>query len=528
MNINKDDDGVNSVPEITGQNNQHRVYDASVDMDNDTEEDDYIEVHQDGTTTRRRGYKANSKSESEREGLLLQQHRQQSQGSHVDESVLRIDGYEEDSKFHAPSDDDKRCLPWVQYNLHLMMMCFFQLGWSAQTFLYYSLLLPYQVSKLDGGNSDSGNESRGKQLALILVFGSIISIVLPPIIGVYSDHYRSSWGRRRPFLAVGAFINIIGLVITALSTEGIALLVLGNVVTQIGMSFLTTSFNAIVPSMVEKERFGTTSGIIGAYTVLGFVIGTTFGMLLSSIGVAWTYMAMAVFSTFCTVITFYNFSEESSLNTEERKITFSSFFSEMWTPLKEHDFFWVCMSRFMVQMGVNTVQQFLSFWVADVIPNPDLSTSTETSLLFLPMVATSIVSAIVIGRLSDAMKKRKIFLIVSGCSLGVFSLCLIGVHSFISAIILCSIFGFGIGTFLALDFALIYDVLPDSDNYARDLGVCHISVVLPQVIASPIAGAILDSFNKDETFKGYDVLFSLSSICFFLASYMFVQLRSVD
>lgn len=525
MSSNKDDDGVNSVPEITGQNNQRRVHDASVDMDSDAEGEDYIEVNQDGTTTRRRGYK------SEREGLLLQQQQQGSQGSHVDDNVLRIEGYEDDNKLHAPSDDDRRCLPWVQYNLHLMMMCFFQLGWSAQTFLYYSLLLPYQVSKLDessSNNGGSGNESRGKQLALILVFGSIVSIVLPPIIGIYSDHYRSSWGRRRPFLAVGAFINITGLVITALSTEGIALLVIGNIVTQIGMSFLTTSFNAIVPQMVEKERFGTTSGIIGAYTVLGFVIGTTFGMLLSSIGVVWTYMTMVIFATFCTLITFYNFSEESSLNIEERKVTFSSFFSEMWTPLKEHDFFWVCMSRFMVQMGVNTVQQFLSFWVADVIPNPDLSTSTETSLLFLPMIATSIVSAVVIGRLSDAMKKRKIFLIVSGCSLGVFSLCLIGVHSFTTAIILCGIFGFGIGTFLALDFALIYDVLPDSENYARDLGVWHISVVLPQVIASPIAGAILDSFSKDETFKGYDVLFSISSICFFLASYMFLKLKTVD
>ncbi len=47
----------------------------------------------------------------------------------------------------------------------------------------------------------------------------------------------------------------------------------------------------------------------------------------------------------------------------------------------------------------------------------------------------------------------------------------------------------------AVDWALATDVLPSEEDYARDMGVWHISFTLRQVLATPIGGIVLDSFE---------------------------------
>jgi predicted MFS family arabinose efflux permease len=47
--------------------------------------------------------------------------------------------------------------------------------------------------------------------------------------------------------------------------------------------------------------------------------------------------------------------------------------------------------------------------------------------------------------------------------------------------------GLGIGLYMAVDLALVADVLPDKDNNAKDLGVLNIAGALPTSIAPAIA-----------------------------------------
>ncbi len=51
--------------------------------------------------------------------------------------------------------------------------------------------------------------------------------------------------------------------------------------------------------------------------------------------------------------------------------------------------------------------------------------------------------------------------------------------------------GLGFGMYMAVDLALVADVLPDTDNVAKDLGVFNIAGALPFSIAPAIAPAIL-------------------------------------
>ena len=44
--------------------------------------------------------------------------------------------------------------------------------------------------------------------------------------------------------------------------------------------------------------------------------------------------------------------------------------------------------------------------------------------------------------------------------------------------------------------ALATDLLPNPNEYAKDMGLWSLALVLPQVVASPIAGKLLDSFQE--------------------------------
>jgi MFS family permease len=51
--------------------------------------------------------------------------------------------------------------------------------------------------------------------------------------------------------------------------------------------------------------------------------------------------------------------------------------------------------------------------------------------------------------------------------------------------------GLGLGTYLAVDLALVVDVLPDRSNAAKDLGVFNIANALPYTVAPALAPAVL-------------------------------------
>jgi len=70
------------------------------------------------------------------------------------------------------------------------------------------------------------------------------------------------------------------------------------------------------------------------------------------------------------------------------------------------------------------------------------------------------------------------------------------------------------------------------DDYAKDMGVWHVATVLPQVIATPIAGFLLDSFQRVGSSRsipnlGYTVIFLLAVVYFVFGSVFVRQIKKV-
>jgi len=80
--------------------------------------------------------------------------------------------------------------------------------------------------------------------------------------------------------------------------------------------------------------------------------------------------------------------------------------------------------------------------------------------------------------------------------------------------------------------ALANDVLPLQDDYAKDMGVWHVAMTSPQVIATPIAGFMLDNFQRIGAQTGtpnwgYTAIFSLAVLYFILGTVLVRNIRKV-
>lgn len=68
--------------------------------------------------------------------------------------------------------------------------------------------------------------------------------------------------------------------------------------------------------------------------------------------------------------------------------------------------------------------------------------------------------------------------------------------------------GLGFGLYMAVDLALVADVLPDQANAAKDLGVMNIAGALPSSIAPAIAPVILALGSGS-----YGALYAVAGVC---------------
>ena len=94
------------------------------------------------------------------------------------------------------------------------------------------------------------------------------------------------------------------------------------------------------------------------------------------------------------------------------------------------------------------------------------------------------------------------------------------------------LFGIGYGAYQSVDWAMASDVLPSEFDYAKDMGVWHIAWTLPQVIATPIAGLLLDNFQvigrqHGQPTLGYTVIFFLAAFYLVFGTVLVRRVRKV-
>jgi MFS family permease len=105
---------------------------------------------------------------------------------------------------------------------------------------------------------------------------------------------------------------------------------------------------------------------------------------------------------------------------------------------------------------------------------------------------TIVVSSNVCGWLSDRLRRRKYFVVGSAAFYSLSMLVVATAHTWHTFLVGMVIGGIALGAYLAIDLALVAQVLPDDGaNAAKDLGVFNIANSVPQMVAPAIAPVFL-------------------------------------
>ncbi len=404
---------------------------------------------------------------------------------------------------------------------HLLLSCYwlaYNLQWAAQL----AIVLPSQVALIAG-------ESR-KELAtgLVTAGGALLSLFLTPLAGALSDRSRSNRGRRGPFVLVGTAINVVFLLwMSGMGTDaGMTLFALAYLGVQVGSNWAGGPYAALIPDGVAPEHRGAASGWMALMSTLGTLAGvlvagqlTTTGRYLpAGIVISTTLLIAAV----ATALGVRETRPDSSRVLPSWRETLRGFLPE---PRVHADFYWVLATRALVGMGIFSVFSFFQFFLGDIlrVPAPEV----QASYLIGVIIAAGIPTSLVAGAWSDRIG-RKPLVYLSGAIMAAASVAFIaaGMGQSMGVIFAVgAVFGIGYGAYQAVDWALAVDVLPAGDSAAKDMGIWHVALVLPQVLAPALSGALLAALKPLSLLAGYGVVFAVTAAWFILGTVFVSRVR---
>lgn len=444
----------------------------------------------------------------------------------------------------------------VRHSEHIAISAF----WFSTNFLWGALLvlmLPNEIKEI-------APFYRVTAVGVLTAISALVALSVPLVVGALSDRCTSRWGRRRPFIAFGVLVNLVGLAMMGLvfqtssaipnptdlktpgfwATVGIllshpsfTLFLLAYIVVQLGNNIASAAYMGVIPDLIPADQRGAASG----YMALMSQAGTLFGVVVVAIVLGgqpeWMkYVIVGGVLGATSLVTIFG-TKEAPLPTRPPALRWIPYLKSLWIdPKRFPDFAWVWITRALVMLGFYSVLPYINYYLIDVIgiAKPD----TDASILMAAILVASSISGVYGGLLSDRVGRKKV-VYIANMIIAVMALSFIFCRNFAEVLVAGTFFGLGFGAYTSVDWALGTDVLPTQTNAAKEMAVWHIAMTLPQSIA-PIVAAYLIALNGvtlerrgDDQIPhyghlGYAYVFILCAVCFALGAYLLRNVRKVN
>jgi MFS family permease len=378
------------------------------------------------------------------------------------------------------------------------------------------VLLPEQIQHID---------HKGKILALGLVsaFGAISSLLATPIAGAFSDRTTRAWslfhlnGRRHRWTLIMAVLGAISLALIAWQTTVIGIGVLW-VLFSAFQNGEYASLSAAVPDHVPVNQRATVAGWVGMPQALGLVVGTALVVFVFT-GRVGGYLVLAI-PLVLLALPFVLVTPDYPLDSEHRapmslRTLLASYYV---SPRRHPDFGWAWITRFLASLSIGMGTLYLLYFLRDKVHYAHPAQGLFILIAIYTLLV--IITAIVGGVISDRIGKRRMIVTVSGILMGVAALVLTFDETWHAALVAAVLFGAGFGAYLAVDQALITQVLPAAKDRAKDLGIINIAIVGPAAVAGALSAVLVD-------LGGYPTLYAATAVVAAIGSVLVWKIKSV-
>jgi MFS family permease len=377
-----------------------------------------------------------------------------------------------------------------------------------------------------------GSEGLGAlQIALV---GMVIAIVVQPTIGTISDYTVSRWGRRKPYIFIGSTLDLVFLVGVATSNS-VAAIAAFVALLQFSSNFSQGPFQGYVPDLVPARQVGLASGLIGLFQALGNITGYVIAAL--AVALADTNSNSFLFGTLALGIVEFTSMLGVVLRVHEgdrvkprKGRSWLSIAREAWGMdiFRERSFVWLVGSRFFVLAGAAFFPAFSTFYLAQVF-GLDSTKTGDTLLLLLGIVAACLtLSVLPASRLSDRIGRKPV--IYGSCALGAVGLTIGAFAPILPVAFLgAALFAASAGAFLAVDWALISELVPKAST-GRYMGISNVATASAGTVTLAVGGAlVMDNVNR---WLGYGTgpraALLVGVLCYLAGALLLIPVREAD
>lgn len=397
----------------------------------------------------------------------------------------------------------------------------------AQWLTVLPVILPDQVGRILGPAS----ASKEGWIGTIAAAGAVVALVVAPLAGAFSDRLRAARGRRRPFLIVGVLGSCVSLLTLAVFDSGgsIQLYIVAIINLQLWWNIVSGAYAGLVPDVVPQPEQPTASGWLNVMTIAGTIAGNILVAATFRSGHATTSMACFVaISLGCLWLTL-SVPEPPSTGAGDRFRLGPFVRSFLVDPRAHRNFYWVLVTRLLSNMGVWSVLTFLLSYLQDVI---GVAQPEQVLPMLLGAGAIFAIPASLWGvRLAERHGIVSIVRLTSWIMAAtVIGYVLVALQpSLLLVAPLVVVYAAAYGAYQAVDWALALKVLPTRDAAGKDMGIWHVSMVLPQILG-PAGTGWLISWTRSAVSPqfAYVLAFVLAAFWLSLAAAFVGRIRLAD
>jgi MFS family permease len=334
-------------------------------------------------------------------------------------------------------------------------------------------------------------DEAGRTLFLLTISGAVIAMAVQPTIGSISDYTMTRWGRRKPYILIGSVLDLVFLAGIATSQSLLAIAAFVALL-QFSSNFAQGPFQGYVPDLIPAEQVGLASALVGMMQILGNVSG----YVIAGIAVALDQYALGLIALgvleLATMLSVVVRVREGPTPKSRAGRSWAAIAAEAWGTdiLRERSFLWLVASRLAVLMGGGVLTNLAVFYLARSLG----MTQEEAGSAFIVMVGLvalgTVIAVVPAARASDRVGRKKV--IYLSCAVGAAGLAIVAVApGFPVAVVGAVVFGLSTGIFLAVDWALMTDIIPKASS-GRYMGLSNVATASSGVLAVATGGTLMD------------------------------------
>ena len=334
-------------------------------------------------------------------------------------------------------------------------------------------------------------DQAGRTLLLLTIGGAVIAAVVQPTIGTISDYTISRWGRRKPYIFIGSVLDVVFLAGIAFSNDLLAIAAFVALL-QFSSNFAQGPFQGYVPDLVPAPQVGMASALVGLMQILGNVTG----FIIAGIAVALDQFALGLLALgvleLVTMLGVVLRVREGRTPKDRAGRSWASVAAEAWGTdvLRERSFVFLVLSRLVILMAGSVLVQLALFYLTRSLFLDQADAGGSVPIMSGVVALGTLITIIPAARLSDRVGRKKV--IYASCALGAIGMAIVAIAtSFPIALVGTLLFGMSAGIFLAVDWALMTDIIPKASS-GRYMGLSNVATASAGVLALAIGGLIMD------------------------------------